>query len=108
HRFGFMDHLAAMASLYATLLAIHRRDLSGEGQAVAASLLGAGVLSAGEVIEVEGALTPLETLNGDQTGVSAQHGIYQCADGWIAIAALAEGEPERLRRLAGAQAREEL
>src|SRR5690606_22775806 len=70
HRFGFMDHLAAMASLFATLLALYRRDLTGEGQAVAASLLGAGVLSAGEVIEAEGVLTPLETLHGEQTGVS--------------------------------------
>ena len=42
HRFGFMDHQCAMSSTVATLLALYNRDRTGQGQAVAGSLLGAG------------------------------------------------------------------
>ena len=35
HRFGFMDHLCAISSLVATLLALYHRDRTGEGMFVA-------------------------------------------------------------------------
>ena len=41
HRLGFMDHLCAMGSLIATLLALYHRDRTGETQFVAGSLLAA-------------------------------------------------------------------
>ena len=47
-RFGFMDHLCAMASTVASLLAVFHRDRTGQGQAVTSSLLGAGVLTNSE------------------------------------------------------------
>lgn len=109
HRFGFMDHLCAMASVVATLLALRRRDETGEGQQVAASLLGSGVLTNGEVVlRADGSVTPFATLDADQTGVSAGRRIVEVADGWVAITAedpddLARGTvAEALERLAAA------
>jgi crotonobetainyl-CoA:carnitine CoA-transferase CaiB-like acyl-CoA transferase len=103
-----MDHLAAMGSVMATLLALYHRNRTGQGQAVAASLLGAGLLTMAEVIEAEGKLTPFAPLNHEQTGVSAEHGIYECADGWIAVAALRKAEAASLRALAGGASREDV
>jgi crotonobetainyl-CoA:carnitine CoA-transferase CaiB-like acyl-CoA transferase len=96
HRFGFMDHLCAMASVVATLLALRRRDETGEGQRVAASLLGAGVLTNGEVVRLaDGDCTPAVTLDADQTGTSPRRRIVALADGWVAVAAdgPADGDP---------------
>jgi crotonobetainyl-CoA:carnitine CoA-transferase CaiB-like acyl-CoA transferase len=105
HRFGFMDHLAAMGSVMATLLALYHRNRTGEGQAVAASLLGAGLMTVGETILAEGALTPFAPLDRQQTGVSPEHGVYRCADGWVAVAALRRAEAAALHAVAGASDR---
>src|SRR5438034_7527759 len=59
HRFGMMDHQAAMASLLATLSGVYARDRTGEGQFVATSLLGACLLTVGETIVLpDGTLAP--------------------------------------------------
>lgn len=87
HRFGMMDHQCAMASLTATLLALYHRDRTGEGQFVAASLLGASLFTVSEtVVGPGGKLTPYPRLDKNQTGVSPTRRIYQCKDGWIVVA----------------------
>ena len=48
HRLGFMDHQCALSSVVSTLLALYHRDQTGEGQFVAGSLLGAGVMTNSE------------------------------------------------------------
>jgi crotonobetainyl-CoA:carnitine CoA-transferase CaiB-like acyl-CoA transferase len=91
HRFGFMDHLCAMASVVATLLALRRRDETGEGQVVAASLLGAGVLTTGEAVRLaDGSLTPVATVDADQTGLSAGYRIERDGNRWVAVVDLGE------------------
>ncbi|HSS10363.1 MAG TPA: CoA transferase [Acidimicrobiales bacterium] len=97
HRFGFMDHQCALSSVLATLLALYRRDQTGEGQFVAASLLGAGALTASETYKnANGELAPFEVLDGDQTGTASGYRIVEVADGWIAVAAR---RPEQLAAL---------
>jgi len=91
HRFGFMDHLCAMASVVATLLALRRRDETGEGQVVAASLLGAGVLTTGETVRLaDGTLTPVATVDADQTGSGPDRRIERCDGGWVALVDLGD------------------
>ena len=100
-RFGVGDYLAALASVFATLLALYQRNRSGQGQAVAASLLGAMLMTASEVVlRADGSLTPMAHLDAGQTGLSPTHRLYRCRDGWIAIAALADGEAQAFQRLA--------
>ncbi|MET0629039.1 MAG: CoA transferase [Acidimicrobiia bacterium] len=98
-RFGFMDHQCAMSSAVATLLALYHRDRTGEGQAVAGSLLGAGALTNSETFQrADGTLVPRPTLDSMQTGVSEGRRIVELADGWIALAA---DRDEQLVALAG-------
>jgi crotonobetainyl-CoA:carnitine CoA-transferase CaiB-like acyl-CoA transferase len=103
HRFGMMDHQCAMASVVATLLGVMRRDETGEGQTVSASLLGAALLTTSETLVLpDGKLAPYPRLDNRQTGVSPTDRIYQLADGWIAVVARTTEQVDALCRVAGA------
>jgi crotonobetainyl-CoA:carnitine CoA-transferase CaiB-like acyl-CoA transferase len=102
HRFGMMDHQGAMASLLATLLGLYRRDRTGAGQCVAASLLGASVLTISETLVLpDGELAPYDRLDADQLGVGPGRRIVALADGWIAVDARSDDQLAGLRRVAG-------
>jgi len=101
HRFGFMDHQCAMSSALATVLALYHRDRIGTGQAVAASLLGAGVLTVSEIFKrSDGSLTPFPTLSSDQLTIDEGRRIVRMVDGWVMLAAT---EPDQLASLRGVQ-----
>ena len=86
HRFGMMDHQAGMASLVATLLGLHHRARTGEGQLVTASLLGASLLTTSETLELpDGSLAPYAVLDHEQVGVGPGRRIIERDDGWIAV-----------------------
>ena len=102
HRFGMMDHQCAMASVVATLLGVMRRDETGEGQTVSASLLGAALLTTSETLVLpDGKLAPYPRLDNRQTGVSPTDRIYQLSDGWIAVVARTTDQMDALCRVAG-------
>jgi crotonobetainyl-CoA:carnitine CoA-transferase CaiB-like acyl-CoA transferase len=104
HRLGFCDHLCATASVVATLLALYHRDRTGEGQAVAASLLGSGVLTNSETyLDADGELVPVPVLDHEQTGVAPGYRIVQAADGWVAIAAVTTEQRDALCAVAGVE-----
>ena len=104
HRFGFMDHQCALASVVATVLALYRRERTGEGSAVAASLLGAGALTASEThLRADGSLAPFAVVDPEQTGTAPGYGIVRCLDGWIAVAARSAEELAALRGVAGSE-----
>jgi len=84
-RFGMMDHLCALASVVATLLALLRRDASSEGEFVAASLLGASLASTETLVLPDGTLAPYATLDARQMGVGPTQRLFRCDDGWIAV-----------------------
>jgi crotonobetainyl-CoA:carnitine CoA-transferase CaiB-like acyl-CoA transferase len=101
HRFGFMDHQCALSSTVATLLALYSRDRTGQGQAVAGSLLGAGALTVSETFQRrDGTRVPRPTLDTMQTGVSTGRRIVELDDGWIALAA---ETPDQIAALGGVQ-----
>lgn len=86
-RFGMMDHMCAASLAFGMLAALFRRERTGEGSMVAASLLGASILTMSEVaMRPDGSLTNQPpALDPDQTGVSAGRRIAICTDGWIAF-----------------------
>jgi crotonobetainyl-CoA:carnitine CoA-transferase CaiB-like acyl-CoA transferase len=101
HRFGMMDHQGGMASLVATLLGLLWRERTGEGQFVAASLLGASVLTTSETMQLpDGSLADFARLDADQLGVSAGRRITEVADGWVAFDATGPTEMGALQRAA--------
>ncbi len=92
-RFGFMDHLCAMASTVATLLAVFHRDRTGTGQQVTGSLLGAGVLTNSETyLDGSGRAAPVPTVDHEQMGTAPGHRLYRLSDGWMALHAVSEAE----------------
>lgn len=84
-RFGMMDHLCALASVVATLLALLRRDATGEGEFVAASLLGGSLATMETFVLPDDTLAPFETVDSDQLGMGPAQRLFACADGWIAV-----------------------
>lgn len=109
HRFGFMDHLCAMSSAAGTLMALYQRARTGRATDVAASLLGAGVLTNSETyLMPDGSLAPIPMLDADQTMVGPGERIIRLADGWIAVAATSDDQIDALCRVAGVSTPEDL
>jgi crotonobetainyl-CoA:carnitine CoA-transferase CaiB-like acyl-CoA transferase len=121
HRFGMMDHQCALASLEATLLALRHRDLTGEGQHVAASILGASLFTTSETfVGPDGTLAPFPRLDSAQTGLEPGYRIYPARDGWLALtatdpvtlasalAALSVTEPDQLADAVATRTRDEV
>jgi crotonobetainyl-CoA:carnitine CoA-transferase CaiB-like acyl-CoA transferase len=101
-RFGVGDFFAGLSSLYALLLGLYRRGRTGEGQMVNSSLLGATLLTMSEAVVLEdGRVTPVPHMDAEQTGLSPEHRLYRCEDGWLAVAATEPDEARRLRQLVG-------
>jgi crotonobetainyl-CoA:carnitine CoA-transferase CaiB-like acyl-CoA transferase len=97
HRFGMMDHQGGMASLLATLLGLYWRQRTGEGQFVAASLLGASVLTVSETMKLaDGTLAEYVRLDADQMGVGPGRRMVEVTDGWIAIDAVTDARLDAL------------
>ena len=102
-RFGFMDHLCAMGSTVATLLAVYHRDRTGQPQFVTGSLLGGGVLTNSETFLQDGGLAAsADPLDHEQMGLSPGYRLYALADGWIALCANEDGQLERACAVVGA------
>lgn len=107
-RFGVGDYFAALSSVFAVLLALYRQSEDGQGQMVSASLLGATLPTVAEAVMLaDGSVTPIAGLDAAQTGVSPDHRLYRCLDGWLAVAALDACEAQALAALAGAPGQRE-
>jgi crotonobetainyl-CoA:carnitine CoA-transferase CaiB-like acyl-CoA transferase len=105
HRLGFMDHLCAMGSLIATLLALYHRDRTGETQFVAGSLLAGGVMTGSETyLDAHGRIVPVPVLDHEQTGIAPGYRIVEVADGWVAVAATTDAQRAALDALGGVDA----
>jgi crotonobetainyl-CoA:carnitine CoA-transferase CaiB-like acyl-CoA transferase len=102
HRLGFMDHLCAMGSVIATLLALYHRDRTGQTQFAAGSLLGGGVLTCSETyLDPGGKTVSMPMLDHDQTGIAPGYRILPVTDGWVAIAATTDEQVAALCKVAG-------
>jgi crotonobetainyl-CoA:carnitine CoA-transferase CaiB-like acyl-CoA transferase len=103
YRIGMTDDQCAISSVIAVLLAMRHRDATGEGADVRASILGTAVLTTSETLLLpDGMIAPYARMDQDQTGVGPGYRIYECADGWVAVAALDAPTRARLRGVAGA------
>jgi crotonobetainyl-CoA:carnitine CoA-transferase CaiB-like acyl-CoA transferase len=94
-RFGMMDHLCAMALTWGMLLALMKRDATGEGSQVAASLLGTSVLTMSALaMRPSGGLIGEDVkLDSDQRAISPGRRVARCSDGWIALVGPDEKAP---------------
>jgi crotonobetainyl-CoA:carnitine CoA-transferase CaiB-like acyl-CoA transferase len=102
YRIGMTDDQCAMGSVIAVLLALGRRDRTGEGADVRASILGTALLTTSETMLLpDGSIAPYPHMDDDQTGLGPGCRIYQCTDGWVAVAAFGDRAGSRLATAAG-------
>ena len=88
---GWVAAIGVLAGLYA-------RTTSGQGQQVATSLLGAGMLLQSGVYQRDGEVVPGPALDGAQTGYGPGYRIYETADrGWFALVVPDEQAWQQLR-----------
>ena len=75
----------ALLAAIAVTAALYHRDRTGEGQAVATSIVNAGLLHTSYVwIHADGTPGDWRHVDGDQYGLSAFYRMYRCADeGWL-------------------------
>lgn len=81
------------------LAGLLRRATTGEGQRVATSLLGAGMLLHSGVFLRDGEVVRGPALGPDQTGYGPGHRLYETADGWLALVVPDAAAWSRLRAL---------
>lgn len=81
---GFLSTIGILQALY-------HRARTGESQAVDTSILNAGLLTASmAALRADGTPLPRPHLDHMQLGLSALYRLYEAADGWLCVAALAE------------------
>jgi len=101
YRIGMTDDQCAMASVIGVLLALRHRDRTGKGADVRASILGMAALTTSETMLLpDGSIAPYARLDAEQTGLGPDYRIYECSNGWIAVAAGTGSGPGRLRTAA--------
>jgi crotonobetainyl-CoA:carnitine CoA-transferase CaiB-like acyl-CoA transferase len=103
YRFGIWDVQAAMSSVMPTLMAVLRREATGEGAFVSVSMLGIAALTNSEtMLDGAGELAPYPKIDDDQTGLGPDYRIYRMADEeWVAVCALDDEQPAVVRAIAG-------
>jgi len=91
----------ALLAAIAITIALYHRDKSGEGQAVATSIVNAGLLHTSYAwIHSDGTEPDWGHVDGSQFGLSPYYRLYPCARGeWIFLAAVTPGQQARLRTL---------
>jgi crotonobetainyl-CoA:carnitine CoA-transferase CaiB-like acyl-CoA transferase len=83
---------------FGALAALYARERTGEGQVVRTSLASVSVLlQSGELVSYRGR-TPASVGGRDFAGPRASHRLYQCCDGWVAVAASTPAQREGLLR----------
>jgi crotonobetainyl-CoA:carnitine CoA-transferase CaiB-like acyl-CoA transferase len=102
-RHGPMDVLSAQTCFVGTLASLYAQRAHGKALTMQGSLLGAAVLTQGEIlIQEDGTLSAIDRLDAAQTGLSPYHRIFETRDGqWIAVAAKTPAHHAVMRELLG-------
>jgi crotonobetainyl-CoA:carnitine CoA-transferase CaiB-like acyl-CoA transferase len=93
----------AMLAAIAITSALYHRDRTGEGQAVATSIVNASLLHTSYAwIHADGSPGDWEHVDGEQYGLGAYYRMYRCSDGvWVFVAAVTEDQRAKLLQVAG-------
>ncbi|APZ98239.1 hypothetical protein BWQ93_06925 [Sphingopyxis sp. QXT-31] len=102
NRPGTMDVATAQSCLVELMASLYAKRTTGRGYTTQTSLLGMAAFTQGErLIDADGKLTETYHLTSDQTGFSPYHRIFECIDGWVAVAALKSGQQAAMREAMG-------
>jgi crotonobetainyl-CoA:carnitine CoA-transferase CaiB-like acyl-CoA transferase len=96
------DYGGGLLGAVALLGALVNRARRGHGASLNVSLFNTGIFLQSELIQrPDGAFKGAPLLNSKQTGFHPAESLYQCRDGWIAIAVRDEKSASRLREVLG-------
>jgi crotonobetainyl-CoA:carnitine CoA-transferase CaiB-like acyl-CoA transferase len=104
--FSYMDHSAGYAAATAVLMALYRRDRTGDGERVDLSQIEAAIALTGPaVLDSQVNRRPSGRIGNTDPGAHP-HGIYRCADEdgldrWIAIACYTDAQRAALASIVG-------
>jgi crotonobetainyl-CoA:carnitine CoA-transferase CaiB-like acyl-CoA transferase len=100
---GACDPLAGMHAVFATLLALRRREATQQGVFVEATMIEAALNTAMEPILEFEVNHRLLTRQGARSELAAPQGVYPCAgdDSWVAIAVVDDWQWQQLSRHLG-------
>ncbi|WP_219417695.1 CaiB/BaiF CoA transferase family protein [Pseudonocardia nigra] len=100
--FGLADGIAALATAYAVLAALHARTATGRGQVVDLAIIEPILAMLGPQITQWDQLGTTPPRLGNRSSNNAPRNIYRTADGrWVAVSTSAQSIAERVMRLVG-------
>ena len=98
--FALADGVAALATAFAVMVALHARDGTGSGQVVDTSLIEPLMTLLGPQLTAYDLLGELQPRTGNRSSHNAPRNVYPTADGsWVAVSASATSIAERVARL---------
>jgi crotonobetainyl-CoA:carnitine CoA-transferase CaiB-like acyl-CoA transferase len=96
------DGVAALATAFAVMIALHAREGSGRGQVVDTSLVEPLTLLLGPQVTAFDLIGYMQPRTGNRSSHNAPRNVYRTADdGWVAVSASATSIAERVMRLVG-------
>ena len=96
------DGVAALATAFAVMVALHARESTGRGQVVDLSLVEPLLSLLGPQVTAWDALGELQERTGNRSSSNAPRNVYRTADGfWVAVSASAQSIAERVMALVG-------
>ena len=100
--FALADGVAALATAFAVMVALHAREETGRGQVVDTSLTEPLMTLLGPQLTAYDLLGELQPRTGNRSSHNAPRNVYRTADGsWVAVSASATSIAERVVRLVG-------
>ncbi|MBM3671773.1 MAG: CoA transferase [Actinobacteria bacterium] len=100
---GACDPLAAMHSVFATLLALRDREQSGQGRFVEVTMIEAALNAAAEQVVEFGASGEVLERSGNRGPLGAPQNLYACEghEEWVALAVVTDDQWDELKQVLG-------
>jgi crotonobetainyl-CoA:carnitine CoA-transferase CaiB-like acyl-CoA transferase len=100
--FGLADGIAALATAYAVMVALHSRDRTGTGQVVDLAIIEPMLSMLGGQVTAYQQLGYVQPRTGNRSANNAPRNTYRTADGdWVAVSTSSQNIAERVMRLVG-------
>lgn len=100
--FGLADGIAALASAFATMVALRDRDRTGVGQVVDLAIIEPILMMLGGQITAYDQLGEVQQRLGNRSANNAPRNVYLTADDrWVAVSTSSQSIAERVMRLVG-------
>jgi crotonobetainyl-CoA:carnitine CoA-transferase CaiB-like acyl-CoA transferase len=100
--FGLADGIAALATSYAVMVALHSAERDGHGQVVDMAIIEPILMLLGGQITAYDQLGTIQPRTGNRSVNNAPRNVYRTADGdWVAVSTSSQSIAERVIRLVG-------